>query len=380
MGIEATGTGMSRTYIFAGGGTGGHLYPAIAVAQQITRLDPDAKVMFLCSNRPIDASILSGAGYEHIPLPAKGLSLRPDRLAGFVVSQIKACRAARRQLAGLSGEKILISVGGFASAPAVWAARRLGMPITMINVDIVPGKANKLLARLASKIFVQFEDTRRYFKGRANAVVVTGCPLRDGFSRPDRRRAIEQLRLDPAKRTLLVTGASSGSASINQSLARIVPTLDDFARTWQVVHLTGKVNFEQVKAAMPSVKIAYYPVAYYDDMPDLYAVADLLVGRAGAVSVAEYLAAGVPSLCLPYPYHKDRHQYLNAEPLVQKGAGRIIDDRPQDPQRTARDLGEQLRELMADDARRTAMRTAARSLGRLDAAAQIAATLRGMLS
>jgi UDP-N-acetylglucosamine--N-acetylmuramyl-(pentapeptide) pyrophosphoryl-undecaprenol N-acetylglucosamine transferase len=376
--MEATGTGMSRTYIFAGGGTGGHLYPAIAVAQQITRLDPEGKVMFLCSNRPIDASILSTAGYEHIPLPAKGLSLRPDRLAGFVVSQVKAYRVAWKRLEGLAGRGVLISVGGFASAPAVWAARRLGMPITMINVDFVPGKANKLLGRLALKIFVQFEDTQRYFKGKENAVVVTGCPLRDAFSRPDRKRAIEQLGIDPGKRTLLVTGASSGSASINQSLAQILSTLDGFAQTWQVVHLTGKANFEQVKASMPSVKIAYYPVAYYDDMPDLYAAADLLVGRAGAVSIAEYLAAGVPSLCLPYPYHKDRHQYLNAEPLVRKGAGRIIDDRPQDPQRTAQDLGEHLRELMGDDAKRAVMRTAAKSLGRLDAAAQIASTLRHM--
>ena len=371
---------MSRTYIFAGGGTGGHIYPAIAVAQQITQMDPEAKVMFLCSNRPIDASILSTAGYDHISLPAKGLSLRPDRLAGFVVSQVKACRLARKWLEGLAGRGILISVGGFASAPAVWAARRLGMPITMINVDMVPGKANKLLGRLASKIFVQFEDTRRYFKGKEGAVVVAGCPLREAFSRPDRQRAIEQLGLNPAKRTLLVTGASSGSASINQSLAQILPTLDGFAQTWQVVHLTGKANFEQVKAAIPSAKIEYHAVAYYDNMPDLYAAADLLVGRAGAVSIAEYLAAGVPLLCLPYPYHKDRHQYLNAEPLVRKGAGRIIDDRPQDPQRTARDLGEQLGELMADDAKRAAMQAAAKSLGRLDAAAQIASALRGILA
>lgn len=370
---------MSRTYIFAGGGTGGHIYPAIAVAQQILCLDPDGKVMFLCSNRPIDSAILSTAGYEYKPLPAKGLSLRPDRLIGFVVSQLKAYRVAGRQLKRHGGGAILISVGGFASAPAVWAARRLGMPITMINVDRVPGKANNLLGRLASKIFVQFEDTRRYFKGKEGSVVVTGCPLREAFSRPDRQRAIGQLGLDPAKRTLLVTGASSGSASINQSLAQILPTLDCFAQTWQVVHLTGKANFEQVKTAIPSARIGYHAVAYYDDMPDLYAAADLLVGRAGAVSIAEYLAAGVPSLCLPYPYHKDRHQYLNAEPLERKGAGRVIDDLPQDPQRTARDLGEQLRELMGDDAKRAAMQTAAKSLGRLDAAAQIASTLRQML-
>ena len=370
---------MSRTYIFAGGGTGGHLYPAIAVAQQIARLDPEAKVLFFCSNRPIDAAILSKAGYQYLPLPAKGMSLRPDLLADFVISQVKAYRVAKHRLGMVEERGIVISVGGFASAPAVWAGRRLGFAIAMINVDLVPGKANKLLGRKASKIFVQFEQTRAYFRGREDVVAVTGCPLREGFNHPDRMRAIEMLGLDSKKRTLLVTGASSGSASINQSLARILPTLEGFSQTWQVVHLTGKANFEQTKAAMPSGTIAYYPVAYYDDMPDLYAAADLLVGRAGAVSVAEYLAAGVPSVCLPYPYHKDRHQYLNAEPLVRQGAGRIVDDRPADLQRTAEELGEQLRELMTNDAQRAAMRTAAQSLARVDAAAQIAVTLRGMV-
>ncbi len=369
---------MTRTYIFAGGGTGGHLYPAIAVAQQITRLDPEGRILFICSNRPIDAAILSQAGYEFHPLPAKGMSLRPDLLAGFVISQVKAYRVARHRLTTVEGRGMVISVGGFASAPAVWAGRRLGFPIAMINVDLVPGKANRLLARKALKIFVQFEQTRAYFRGKSDAVVVTGCPLREGFSRPDRGRAIRQLGLDPNKRTLLVTGASSGSASINQSLARIFPALEGFSETWQVVHLTGKANFEQVRASMPAVKIAYYPVSYYDDMPDLYAAADLLVGRAGAVSVAEYLAAGIPSICLPYPYHKDRHQYLNAEPLAMRGAVKIVDDRPEDPQRTAEELGTHLRELMADDSRRMAMRAAAQSLARVDAAEQIARMLREM--
>lgn len=370
---------MSRTYIFAGGGTGGHLYPAIAVAQQVARLDPEAKVLFFCSNRPIDAAILSKAGYQYLPLPAKGMSLRPDLLAVFVISQVKAYRLAKHRLETVEGRGIVISVGGFASAPAVWAGRRLGFPVAMVNVDLVPGKANKLLGRKASKIFVQFEQTREYFRDRGDTVIVTGCPLREGFSRPDRMRAIGQLGLDPGKKILLVTGASSGSASINQALARILPSMESLADGWQVVHLTGKANFESVRSTMPRTQIAYFPVAYYDDMPDLYAAADLLVGRAGAVSVAEYLAAGVPSVCLPYPYHKDRHQYLNAEPLVRQGAGRIVDDRPADLQRTAEELGIQLRELMTNDAQRTAMRTAAQSLARVDAAVQIAAALREMV-
>ncbi len=368
-----------RVYVFAGGGTGGHIYPALAVAEQLGRIDPGSRMMFLCSTRPIDASILSKTGYEYIPLAAQGMAIRPDKFFAFVVSQVKAFRAAKRHLGGFSGRAVVISAGGFASAPAVFAAKDLKMPIAILNVDYMPGRANTLLGRLASKIFVQFEETKRYFTAVKGEIVVSGCPLRQAFAAPNREKALDALGLDRNKKTLLVTGASSGSASINQAMSRILPQLDDFAETWQMVHLTGKAKYEQVKAGGSQGRLSCRIVDYWDDMPDLYAAADVAVGRAGGVSVAEYLAAGLPSICLPYPYHKDRHQYRNVEPLVRAGAARIVDDEPKDPSRTAASLLGQLREIMHDASLRDRMAAAAKGLAKPDAAQNIALSLRGLM-
>ncbi|MBN1817674.1 MAG: UDP-N-acetylglucosamine--N-acetylmuramyl-(pentapeptide) pyrophosphoryl-undecaprenol N-acetylglucosamine transferase [Sedimentisphaerales bacterium] len=365
----------TRTYVFAGGGTGGHLYPALAVAERLQQREPEAKILFLCSDRAIDSRILSKTSYPFIPLLAKGLSLRPDLLVKFLVSQWKSTKQVQYILRSQTGRTVVTSVGGFASAPAVLAARRFGLPVAMLNVDIVPGRANKLLARFASQIFVQFQATKEHFGKYANRVQVTGCPLRSAFGHPDRNRAVADLDLDRNKKTLLITGASSGSASINQAMISLLPKLAGLADSWQIVHLTGTRNYQEVQRAYRDAAITHKIIDYYDDMPNLYAAADLLIGRSGAVSIAEYAAAGIPAICLPYPYHKDRHQYWNADQLVHAGAAVIVEDHIHEPSRTAMELYAQLSTNMADETKREKMARAARSFARLGAAEQIATQL-----
>jgi UDP-N-acetylglucosamine--N-acetylmuramyl-(pentapeptide) pyrophosphoryl-undecaprenol N-acetylglucosamine transferase len=267
---------------------------------------------------------------------------------------------------------VVIGVGGFASAPAVLAGRRRGAAVAIVNVDIVPGKANRLLAAFAQKIFVQFADTAECFGKAKDRVVVAGCPLRESFEAADGASAIAQLGLDAGRKTLVVTGASSGSMNINRAIATVLCQLDAFAPAWQVVHLTGSAaDLRKQEARCASAKIAYHMVDYYDDMASLLAAADLVVGRAGAVSVAEYAASGTPAICLPYPYHKDRHQYLNAAKLVGAGAAVIVDDAPDGPDATASALAEQLKTLMADDNKRSQMAAAARLAANTTAAGKI---------
>ena len=371
-------------YFFAGGGTGGHIYPAIAIARKIKRLEPEAAIVFFCSARAIDSQILSGSGFEYVALPGGGFSARPDKAVAFGLSFVKSYRIAARKIrsvmsgggdagCGEARRAVVIGVGGFASAPAVLAGRRRGAAVAMVNVDIVPGKANRLLAAFAGKIFVQFADTAECFGKAKDRVVVAGCPLRESFEAPDGANAIAQLGLDAGKRTLVVTGASSGSMNINRAIAKVLGQLDAFAPAWQVVHLTGSaVDLRKQEARCASIKIAYHMVDYYDDMASLLAAADLVVGRAGAVSVAEYAAGGTPAICLPYPYHKDRHQYLNADKLVGAGAAVIVDDVPGDPDSTASGLAEQLKILMADDNKRSQMAAAAAAAANATAAAMIA--------
>ncbi len=359
-------------YFFAGGGTGGHIYPAAVVADRIKTVDDRADITFFCSERGIDSQILAKTGPGFVKLPARPFSLRPDRFILFVATLIKSYRLAKLIIAPVAGESVVIGAGGFASAPAILAAYRLNVPVAIINADIVPGRANKLLAGFAKEIFVQFEDTASRFAGTKAGVTVTGCPLRAGFANPDKSKTVAELRLCEDKKTLVVTGASSGSASINDAIYRLLWGIDRFADSWQIVHLTGERDYERVRAGYSNAGIGHKIIDYYDDMPGLLACADLVVGRAGAVSVAEYAAAGVAAICLPYPYHKDRHQYLNAAKLVEAGGAVIVDDMPGNCELTSKNLLRELTALMADDENRRQMGRCGRASAKLDAAEKIA--------
>jgi UDP-N-acetylglucosamine--N-acetylmuramyl-(pentapeptide) pyrophosphoryl-undecaprenol N-acetylglucosamine transferase len=370
---------MSRShFFFAGGGTGGHIYPAVAVAEQIRKAQADAHITFFCSERPIDSRILTGTGFEFVRLGVKSFSDRPDKFIVFCTTLLKSCKVAKQRIAPYADSSVVIGTGGFASAPAVFAANKLNVPVAMLNVDSVPGRANKLLARFAKDVFVQFADTAGYFAERKAKVSVVGCPLREGFGFGDRRKAIEEMGLDESKKTLVVTGASSGATNINNAVCRLLADLGRFTDSWQIVHLTGEKGYERVQSGYADAKIEHKVLDYYDDMADLLACADLIVGRAGAVSVAENAAVGVAAICMPYPYHKDRHQYLNAAKLVEAGGAVIVDDLPGDNEQTSKNLLRELTALMGDDERRSEMGRCGRGLAKLDAAKRIAQAIMRM--
>ncbi len=365
-----------RSVFFAGGATGGHIYPALAVAEQIRKLQPSTRIHFFCSNRRIDERILGRTSFEYTKLPAVGLSARPWRLIGFADGFRKSCRLAEPVLAA-SSRPIVVGVGGYVAAPVCWAAHKLAVPVVLINVDLVPGRANRFVARFAERIFVQFEETRPHFGRQGNKVTVVGCPLREGFADPRPQDAIDRLKLDKNKKVLLVTGASSGADSINNTICSLLPRLAAFADDWQVVHLTGRTNLDKVKRFYEGAAITHRILDYYDGMPQLLSASDLVVGRSGAVSVAEYAAAGVPSICMPYPHHRDMHQYRNAATLVEAGAAVIVEDLPDDTDRAER-LWKELQQLMRDDGRRRRMAGNCRSIARVDAARLVAEGLLGL--
>ncbi|NIA17078.1 MAG: hypothetical protein GWO86_01900, partial [Planctomycetes bacterium] len=243
-------------YYFAGGGTGGHIYPGLAVARKLRKIDPDAKITFFCSARPIDARILSGSGFEYfkyIALPMRPFSLNPAKLLQF----LRALIASRRIVAEAIDKDAaaVISVGGFISVVPVLTAKKLHIPIAVINIDVVPGKANRLLSRFARAIFVQFDRSVRYFN--RSKVQVSGCPLRDGFAPAGRSEVLASLELSEKKRTLLITGASSGAVNINNIIGLLLEKLNGFADRWQIVHICGINNVEAVQAFYSGAKISY---------------------------------------------------------------------------------------------------------------------------
>ncbi len=364
----------SRSFFFAGGGTGGHIYPGIAVAEQIVNLEPAAKVHFFCSGRDIDAYILSRAGFEYTVLGAVGFTLRPRGLVRFVSEFLESTCVAREQIAK-SENATMAGVGGFVAAPACRAAHSLDMPVVLISPDVIPGRANRLIgARWADEILVQFRTSVPFFGKGSSKVKVVGCPLRSGFLNPQPEAAVEQLGLNRHKYVLLITGASSGARSINETICSLLERISGFANRWQIVHLAGRSNVEAVRDCYASADIESKVVDYFDNMADLLSAAELVVGRSGAISVAEYAAAGVPSICIPYPHHRDRHQYFNAEQLVNAGAAIVVDDLP-DAWERGEWLWEELRRLMEDKERRAEMRKNCTAIANREAAVEIAKKL-----
>ncbi len=362
-----------KCFFFAGGGTGGHIYPAVAVAEQIAKIRPGAKIHFFCSSRSIDEQILAQTDFEFTRLTATGFSVRPGKLIRFCSSFLASYKIAKEAIVK-SKNVVVIGAGGFVSAPVCLAAHKCKVPVGLLNVDIVPGRANKIISRWADEIFLQFEETAQYFSRRGGNVTVVGCPLRSGFENPQPDKAIEQLGLKKDKKTLLITGASSGSENINTTVCSLLEKLDAFADDWQIVHLAGVNNCEKVKGQYDNAKISHKVLGYFDDMANLLAAADLVIGRSGAVSVAEFAAAGTPSICMPYPYHRDMHQYLNAGKLVEVGAAVIVDDL-QDEKDRAEWLAEELEELMKDDEKRKEMKSNCRAIAKNQAGLKVAEKL-----
>lgn len=352
---------------FAGGGTGGHLYPALAVAEAIRRAAPQARFLFFGGSRRIDAQILSGSDCESIRQQLRPLSAKPWRWPGIYRDLRSAMRAcAARYAADRPG--FVLGTGGMASVPAVLQAARMGIRTGILNPDAVPGRANRYLSSKADAVFAQWEVTRRHLP-RAN-VVVAGCPVRGGFLHADRAAGIARFQLDPQRRTLFVTGASQGAKTINDA----VLANEEFFRgrhDWQTLHLTGEQDFARVQAAYQRCEMRSAVVAYTNHMAEALAAADLVIARAGASTLAELTAMGRASILLPYPYHKDQHQLANAECLAGHGAARIVRDAV-DERVTGPALRKVLDELMGDDSARQRMAERASTIGRRDSADDIA--------
>lgn len=363
--------------VFAGGGTGGHLCPALAIVHELQRLDREVSVSFLCTDRPIDRHILGEAGLEALPQGVRPFSMKPWRWPGFYLAWRRAIRRcdelfARRQPA------VVVGAGGYASGPALRAALARGKPTAILNPDLVPGRANRWFAGRVDRVFAQWEDSAAYLPG-ARGFRPWGCPVRPGFLAPReqlRAAGLARFGLSPERRTLLVTGASQGARTINGAIAALAP---EIARSgdWQLLHLAGNADAERMQAAHQDAGVPSTVLAFTDHMPEAMAVADLAVSRAGASTLAELTAIGLPSILLPYPFHRDQHQRRNAEVLERAGAARIVEDRI-DVEANASALRGTLLPLLQSPHELVGMAEAARRIGRPDAATRIAAELLAM--
>ncbi len=360
--------GRSPLIVFAGGGTGGHLYPALAITQALRSRLPDARFLFFSSQRQIDRRILTQADVEPVGQPLAPLSRLPWRWPGMLRRYRESSRLCRVRFES-ERPAVVVGTGGLASVPAVREAVRAGVPTAILNPDVLPGRANRRLSRLVDVIFAQWHETIEHLPSRAR-VIVSGCPVRPEFCRPDRTAGIERFGLDPHRKTLLVTGASQGARSINQAITANLDFLES-RHDWQVLHLTGQDDHEAVDRAYRGRALRAVVLPFTEHMADALAVADLVVARAGASTLAEITAVGRASVLMPYPYHRDQHQLANARCLAKVGAARILRDAV-DPAVNGPALREAFEPLMAGDQERASLADAARQIGQPEAASHVA--------
>jgi UDP-N-acetylglucosamine--N-acetylmuramyl-(pentapeptide) pyrophosphoryl-undecaprenol N-acetylglucosamine transferase len=364
-------------FVFAGGGTGGHIYPAIAVARAIREQVDDARFLFLGTKRPIDRRITETIDCEFVPQLLSGLSFAPWRMVKAYLDFRRASTSCFERFV-TDRPVTVVGTGGMAAAPAVREAYRVGIPTALFNPDAIPGKANRHMTSKTTCVFAQFEQTIAHFPHEIE-VSVTGCPVRPEFHTARREEGITAFGLDPGLKTLLVTGASLGARTVNQA---VIANADFFASCddWQVLHLTGQSDFELVRTAYKATAAKRVQVvAYTEDMALAMAAADLIVSRAGASTLAEILAMGRASILMPYPFHRDLHQVANARCLADVGAAELVMDAI-DTTINAATLRAALHEAMHADGHRCYMALRAQRMGsaRRNAATEIAGRLLAM--
>lgn len=361
----------AAVYVFAGGGTGGHLYPGLAVAEQLLKLRPGAQIVFACSNRPIDRRILDPLPYAVVAQPVRPLPRRPLDVPGFLRAWFASAVQAREMVGDLRPRAVL-GLGGFAAGPVVRHAARAGVPAALLNPDAVPGRANRWLARFADVIFTQFAATAESFPSRLRGKVRhVGCPIRNGFGSVKRDEAMRYFGLQDGRKVLLAFGGSLLAEPISEALGMLCDDLRAFADSWQVLHVATAPLAARIEEKLKTCGILTRTLAYCDRMDLAYAAADLALCRSGAGTVAELAAAGTPAVLMPYPHHKDRQQLLNAARLVEAGAAKLCED-AKDPSANAARLREVLVPILQDADVPAKMRESAAGLARPNAASEVA--------
>ncbi|MCG6552820.1 MAG: undecaprenyldiphospho-muramoylpentapeptide beta-N-acetylglucosaminyltransferase [Candidatus Magnetominusculus sp. LBB02] len=354
------------TVVIAGGGTGGHLYPGIAIAEELKKQLKDVEIIFMGAERGIEARILPSENYYVKLLKTDGfvgVSFRKKAAAlfRFMIAFFKAYAFLRSLKPG-----IVIGTGGYASFIPVFAAMLLGIPTVVAEQNSVPGQANRILAKFAKKICITYENSLSYFP--KNKTILTGNPVREKILRADKAEGMKMFSLKDGRFTIFIFGGSMGASSINKIVVEALEHLTPLRDRLQFLHQTGEKDFEFVKAAYLSHGMSGTVAPFIYKMPEAYASCDMIISRAGATTLAEITAIGIPSLLVPYPHATSSHQEVNASRLAVSGAAMMI----KEADLTGKTLAEYIQRLYNDEMLRTKLSRDCMTFGKPDAAKKVA--------
>lgn len=358
--------------IISGGGTGGHIYPAIAIARELERLASPVDFLFVGTKEGLEGDIVPKEGYAFTTVEVGGLERRLSWHNVETLWRTVGGVWQSRSIINRFRPDIVIGTGGYVCGPVLLMASMMKIPTLIQEQNAIPGITNKILSRFVDKVAVGYGEAIRYFAA-SRKVVVTGNPIRSDIMAVSRNEGQSKLGLDPNKLTLLVSGGSRGAQSINKAMVTVSKALADRADI-QVLHVTGKSDYNNIvglynQAGIDVAKtgnIIIMPYLY--NMPHALAATDLAVFRSGAIGLAELMARGIPSILVPYPYAAENHQEHNARVLEKNGASVVI----RDSVLTGETLLESVESLLSDRNKLHSMSEAAKRLGRPDAATRIA--------
>jgi UDP-N-acetylglucosamine--N-acetylmuramyl-(pentapeptide) pyrophosphoryl-undecaprenol N-acetylglucosamine transferase len=348
-------------FLFAGGGTGGHLFPAVAVAEKIREMKPEADILFVGTKDRIEGRVIPKLGFKFKSIWIKGFSrkitfenlLFPVKLFVAVIQSLIINMSFK--------PKVAIGSGGYVAGPAIWAASVMGAKIILIEQNSYPGVTTRLLERYAAEVHLSFQESKKYLrKGKIHQL--TGNPVRKNLGKMERREALRKFGLSDEKKTLLVIGGSLGAKTINEAMSESTKILEE--NNVQVIWQTGKNYFEQYKL-MNSNTLKVYD--FIEDMNAAYSACDLLLARAGATTIAELLNLGIPAILVPSPNVAENHQFYNAKSLADINAAILIEDK-----NLKIDLVKKVLETMNSEKKLSDLRKKALQIAKPDAAKVIA--------
>lgn len=356
--------------IISGGGTAGHIYPGLALAGTLESIEEAPEILFVGTKNGLESKVVPEAKYNFKAIEVQGLSRKLS--FGFIKTIILLFKGLFESLGIINDFKpdVVVGLGGYVSFPVVAASVIKKIPIVIHEQNVIPGLANKLLAKKAKAVAVSFPGSEKYFSNVKN-VVLTGNPVRKELLRT-REKNYEEFSLMESRKTVFIFGGSRGAQRINQAAIEVYPLLKDLD-SLQIIHSTGIMNFNYVKEAirkdqLESDKLIYRCYPYLDTINLAYSVSDLIICRAGATTLAEITALGKATILVPYPYATGNHQSKNAEILEDAGAAIVIEDEDLN----GNTLYKAIQNTVFDDHRLTEMNKASRSLGCPDAAKKMA--------
>lgn len=347
--------------LLAGGGTGGHVFPAIAVAERIRDAENDAEILFIGTKGKIEATAVPAAGFKFKSIWISGFSrksmkenlLFPVKLIVSIFQSIGICMKFKPQ--------VIVATGGYVSGPAVIGARVMGAKVVLIEPNSYPGITTRLLERKADEIHLMFKDAIEFLRVKEN-IFVTGDPVRKSLAEADRAEARKSLGIGSEDKVLFVVGGSLGAKAINGAVAGALPEFEKEGITllWQ----TGKTTYDGFKQHA-SDRVRIYP--FIDNMNDVYAASDLVLARAGATTIAELAYLNKPSVLVPFPMAAENHQFRNARSMVEAGAALLVEEK-----NLKNELVQSVATLLNDGEKRGEMIRNLEKLGGKDAAGVIA--------